>query len=70
MRAAERLEPGLHSLIEQWVRRQFLLGEFEQAIFVAMKAIEIRVRTLAGLGDDIVGVALVTPGIPNRRATY
>jgi uncharacterized protein (TIGR02391 family) len=60
VRAVERLDYGLHHLIEQRVRRQFLLGEYEQAVFVAMKAVEVRVRTLAKLGDDVVGVTLMT----------
>ncbi len=60
IRAVEHLEQGLHPQIEQRVRRQFLLGEYEQAVFVAMKAVEVRVRTLAGLGHDIIGVTLMT----------
>jgi uncharacterized protein (TIGR02391 family) len=60
VRAVERLEVGLHSLLEQRVRRQFLLGEYEQSVFVAMKAVEVRVRKLSGLGDEMVGVDLMT----------
>lgn len=59
-RAAAALEAGLHPLVEQRVRRQFLLGEYEQAVFVAMKAVEVRVRGLSGLGDAMVGVPLMT----------
>lgn len=51
---------GLHPSIEQPVRRQFLLGEYEQAVFVAMKAVEVRVRALAQLGHDVLGVTLMT----------
>ncbi len=51
MRAAERIAVGLHPLIDRKVRRQFLLGEFEQAILVAMREVEIRVRALSGLAD-------------------
>src|ERR1039458_9992359 len=47
-------------MIEQRVRRQFLLGDYEQSVFVAMKAVEFRVRSLARLGDDMIGVALMT----------
>jgi uncharacterized protein (TIGR02391 family) len=57
--AVDRLQDNLHPLIERRVRRQFLLGEYEQAIFVAMKAVEVRVRQLAGLGNEAVGVALM-----------
>jgi len=53
--AVERLQDNLHPLIEQRARRQFLLGEYEQAIFVAMKAVEVRVRRLAGYGDEMIG---------------
>jgi len=60
VRAAAALEHGLHPVLVQRVRRQFLLGESEQAVFVAMKAVEVRVRSLANLGDDMVGVALMT----------
>lgn len=59
-RAVERIEVGLHPQFEQRVRRQFLLGEYEQSVFVAMKAVEVRVRTLSGLGDDMVGVDLMS----------
>lgn len=60
VRAVERIEQGLHPLIDQRARRQFLLGEYEQAVFVAMKAVEVRVRALSGLGDELVGVDLMT----------
>jgi uncharacterized protein (TIGR02391 family) len=60
VRAVERLELSLHPSIERAARRQFLLGEYEQAIFVAMKAVEVRVRTLSGLGDEVVGVDLMS----------
>jgi uncharacterized protein (TIGR02391 family) len=58
--AVERLQDNLHPLIEQRARRQFLLGEYEQAIFVAMKAIEVRVRRLAGYGDEMIGTDMMT----------
>jgi hypothetical protein len=32
IRAVDRLQENLHPLIEQRARRQFLLGEYEQAI--------------------------------------
>lgn len=59
VRAADALEHGLHPLLERRVRRQFLLGEYEQAVFVAMKAVEVRVRSLSGLGNAMVGVPLM-----------
>jgi uncharacterized protein (TIGR02391 family) len=60
VRAAERLGANLHPLIEQRARPQFLLGAYEQAVLVAMKTVEVRVRSLGGFGDDMVGVALMT----------
>lgn len=49
----------LHSLIEAEARPQFLIGKPEQGVFAAMRAVEIRVRRIAGLGSDSYGVALM-----------
>jgi uncharacterized protein (TIGR02391 family) len=57
--ATELLQEGLHPLIETKARRQFLLGEYEQAVFVSMKAVEVRVRQLCSFGDECTGVALM-----------
>ena len=57
--ATERLQRGLHRVIEAKARPQFLIGEYEQGVFVAMKAVEVRVRQLCNLGDDVVGVDLM-----------
>jgi len=57
--ATERLQRGLHPLIEKKARPQFLIGEYEQGVFGAMKAVEVRVRKLGGLGDDVIGVDLM-----------
>jgi uncharacterized protein (TIGR02391 family) len=59
VRALDRLHEGLHPAIERRARRQFLLGEFEQAVFVSMKAVEVRVRQLGAFPDDLVGVDLM-----------
>jgi uncharacterized protein (TIGR02391 family) len=59
VRATERLQGGLHPLIEARARRQFLLGESEQAVFVAMKAVEVRVRELGGFPDSLIGTDLM-----------
>jgi len=59
IKAAERLQDNLHPLLQQRVRRQFLLGEYEQAILVAMRAVEVRVRKLAGYGDEMMGVDMM-----------
>lgn len=57
--ATQRLQQGLHPKIEAKARPQFLIGEFEQGVFAAMKAVEVRVRKLSGLGKEIVGVDLM-----------
>ncbi|MET8817608.1 TIGR02391 family protein [Streptomyces rochei] len=59
VRSVNRLQGNLHPLIEAKARRQFLLGEYENAIFVSMKAVEVRVRQLAGFGDELIGVDLM-----------
>jgi uncharacterized protein (TIGR02391 family) len=57
--ATERLQRGLHPVIEAKARPQFLIGEYEQGVFVAMKAVEVRVRQLCNLDNDVVGVDLM-----------
>lgn len=48
-----------HPLIESVARPQFLIRQPDQAVFAAMKAVEVRVRDLAGFGDDLYGVDLM-----------
>jgi hypothetical protein len=50
--ATERLQRGLHPAIERKARPQFLIGEYEQGVFSALKTVEVRVRKLAGFGND------------------
>jgi len=57
--ATERLQRGVHPIIEGKARPQFLIGEYEQGVFGAMKAVEIRVRKLAGYGNGVIGVELM-----------
>lgn len=57
--AAERLQGGSHPLIERRARPQFLIGEYEQGVFVSMKAVEVRVRELGGFPHEQVGVDLM-----------
>jgi uncharacterized protein (TIGR02391 family) len=57
--ANERLQGGVHNLIEARARPQFLIGEYEQGVFASMKAVEVRVRQLGGFGDELIGVDLM-----------
>lgn len=59
IQAEDRIGLELHESISSRVRRQFLMGEYEQAALIAMKQVEMRVRELAQAPDDSVGVALV-----------
>jgi uncharacterized protein (TIGR02391 family) len=58
----------LHPLIEAEARDQFLINKPGQGVFASMRAVEIRVRNLAGLGDDVFGTDLMNksfgPGGP------
>ncbi len=58
--ASERLQGGIHPLIEREARPQFLIGKYELGVFAAMKAVEIRVRQLGAFSDDLVGVELMS----------
>jgi uncharacterized protein (TIGR02391 family) len=58
IRAAERLDVGLHQRIEH-VKSQFLLGEYELAAFAAMREVEIRVRELSDADSSVIGVKLM-----------
>jgi uncharacterized protein (TIGR02391 family) len=49
----------LHPRIADKVWMAFMRGEFDVAAFQAMKAVEVSVRDAAGLGNDLVGVALM-----------
>ncbi len=49
----------LHRRIADKVWSAFLRGEYESAVFQAMKAVEVYVREAGGFGNDLVGVALM-----------
>lgn len=51
----------LHPRIADRVWGAFVRGEFDSAVFQALKAVEVSVREAAGLGDDLVGVKLMRP---------
>jgi uncharacterized protein (TIGR02391 family) len=57
--AGERLGVALHPRLAQRIEQQFLLGEFELAVFAAMKDVEVRVRELAGASQSLLGVKLM-----------
>jgi uncharacterized protein (TIGR02391 family) len=57
--AEDRLVLNLHPLLEAKVRAMFALGDHETSAFAAMKAVEIRVRSLAGAQDALLGVKLM-----------
>jgi uncharacterized protein (TIGR02391 family) len=59
VRGAAQLMVELHQRIESRVRAQYLLGEHETAVFLAMREVEIRVRELSGAEDDASGVSLI-----------
>jgi uncharacterized protein (TIGR02391 family) len=71
--ATEKLQGGLHPLIETCARPQFLIGKYELGVFDSMKAVEIRVRSLGGFGPEEFGVDLMNhafgPGGPLRDAS-
>lgn len=58
-RAVERLGVDLHPRLDNRVRSQFLLGEYELAVVLAMKEVEIRVRELGGFSDEDIGQNLM-----------
>lgn len=59
-RAERLLSFDLHESIDGRVRRQFLLGETEAAVMIAMKEVEIRMRDAGELPAELVAVNLAT----------
>lgn len=49
----------LHAKIADRVWGAFMRGEFDSAVFQAVKGVEVAVRDASGLGDDLVGVKLM-----------
>jgi uncharacterized protein (TIGR02391 family) len=49
----------LNGRISEQVWMAFMRGEFDVAVFQAMKAVEVSVREAAGLGDAMIGVSLM-----------
>jgi len=59
LRAERRLDLALHARIAQRVRRQFILGEYELAVFAALREVEVRVRELSGAEHSDIGMKLM-----------
>jgi uncharacterized protein (TIGR02391 family) len=59
MAAERRLGLPLHPRLEERARRQFVLGEFEAAAFIAMREVEIAVRERAGYAGTVIGSELM-----------
>jgi uncharacterized protein (TIGR02391 family) len=57
--AERRLGVSLHPRLEERARRQFVLGEFEAAAFVAMREVEVAVREQAELPTTVIGTDLM-----------
>ena len=47
----------------------FMRGDFDSAVFYAMKAVEVRVREVSGLTDDLVGTALMRRAFDPERGS-
>lgn len=59
--AARRLPKEiLHPAISNSVWGAFMRGEYDVAVLQAMKGVEVAVRAAAGLGNDLVGVSLMS----------
>ncbi len=59
LRAVERLDVDLVDVLEVKARPQFLRGDFETAVFIAFKEVEIRVREMTGSPDSLIGAKLM-----------
>ena len=56
--ASELPETALHPEIVKHSRPLYLQGRIDTAVFEAFKALEVEIRTAAGLGHDLVGTSL------------
>ncbi len=67
LRAVERLDIDMHRVLEQKARPEFLRGDFETAVFVAFKEVEVRVRERANLPENLIGVKLMREAFGQGR---
>lgn len=57
--AFQRINVDLHASIADRIRSQFLLGEYESAVLLAFREVEIRVRNLGNYPASTIGVNLM-----------
>jgi len=69
LRAVQRLNLQLVVELEAKARPQFLRGDYEAAAFMAMKEVEVRVRSLAELPDSLVGTSLMQEAFRPPKAS-
>ena len=63
--AADRLAGDLHPALSS-ARSNFALGDYETASFAAMKAVEVEVRRVAGLPNELLGVNLMRKAFSSK----
>lgn len=56
--ASQLPEQILHAEIVKHSRPLYLQGRIDTAVFEAFKALEVEIRSAAGLGDDLIGTTL------------
>lgn len=56
--AADRLAGSLDPLLSS-ARSNFALGDYETSCFAALKVVEVEVRRIAGLSNELIGVNLM-----------
>jgi uncharacterized protein (TIGR02391 family) len=65
--AGERLGVALHPRLAQRIQQQFLLGEFELAVFASMKEVEVMVRELTGESTSLIGTKLMQQAFSSEK---
>jgi uncharacterized protein (TIGR02391 family) len=58
--ASVKVASRLHPELALRIQHHFDVGQYQDAVFAAMREIEVRVRSLARFGNEIVGVDLMT----------
>lgn len=57
--ATKRLHVDLHPALQRTARGNFERGDYETAVFAAMKAVEVAVRQATGLPTEVLGAGLM-----------